>query len=268
KNLIIVVFKKSRVMELFNSDSQRSLIINILSILLLFLVSILLFFKLYLPFATNFGETVTVPDFQGLDLESASELSDRRDLTYTVVDSVYSNDFPPNHIVTQFPLPNSKVKVSRKVHFVINVNTATTAVIPNVIGSSLGNAQQQLRSFGFKIGKVNYVPHATSNEVLGISLGGVQLSESDLEGNVVAKKNQPIDITVADGIGKIDLKMPQLIGKPLDEAEVFLLGLNLRIRKIHWRSSQKAYGTVLNQKPLRNAKIRVNQSVDVWVASE
>ncbi len=268
KTLIITTCKKSRLLELYNSDSQKSLSVHILSIGLLFSVVLLLFFKLYLPYITNFGETVTVPNFQGLDLKSASELLVRRDLTYEVLDSVYSNDFPPNHIVTQFPLPNSKVKVSRKIHFVINANIATTAAIPNIIGSSLSNAQQQLESFGFKIGKVTHVSHAMSNQVLGISLDGVELSESDLKGNIVAKKNQPIDITVANGIGKIDLKMPQLIGKPLDEAEVYLLGLNLRIRKIHWISSQKEYGTVLNQKPLSKEEIKINQSVDIWVASE
>ena len=75
------------------------------------LVLILIFFYYFLPTYTNHGETITVPNVIGVQLDQLDEFLIKRDLRFEVTeDSAYSSDYPPLSVIKQVPLPNAKVK--------------------------------------------------------------------------------------------------------------------------------------------------------------
>ena len=58
-------------------------------------------FHIYFPIKTNHGDTITVPNLIGMELNEIDEFLSDRDLRYEILDdSSYSSEYPP--------LPNSK----------------------------------------------------------------------------------------------------------------------------------------------------------------
>ena len=70
----------------------------VFSILLLLAVS---YFYVYLPGVTNHGESITVPNLQGMKLEELPEFLASHDLRYTVYDSAYSEEYPSLSVLQQ-----------------------------------------------------------------------------------------------------------------------------------------------------------------------
>ena len=91
------------------------------------------YFYIYLPNSTNHGETITVPDLEGMDLGKIDEFLSGHDLRYEVSDSSYSDEFPPLTVLQQFPKPGSKVKENRKVYITINRVTPPTVPMPDLV---------------------------------------------------------------------------------------------------------------------------------------
>jgi eukaryotic-like serine/threonine-protein kinase len=75
-------------------------------ILPLLVVAVLLFggwswLRLY----TRHGVAMRVPELQGLTLEEATVMLEKRDLRALVIDSVYTDDLPKGSVVDQDPDP-------------------------------------------------------------------------------------------------------------------------------------------------------------------
>ncbi|HPI80591.1 MAG TPA: PASTA domain-containing protein, partial [Cyclobacteriaceae bacterium] len=104
------------------------------------------YFYIYLPNSTNHGETITVPDLEGMDLGKIDEFLSGHDLRYEVSDSSYSDEFPPLTVLQQFPKPGSKVKENRKVYITINRVTPPTVPMPDLVDRSRINAEVVLKS--------------------------------------------------------------------------------------------------------------------------
>ena len=72
-------------------------------------IVLLLFFYVYLPFSTNHGEAITVPDVYGIPMDQLDEVLINRNLRYEInSDSGYNSALAPLTVLKQFPLPNSK----------------------------------------------------------------------------------------------------------------------------------------------------------------
>lgn len=264
----------NKIRELFSGfnhslkeESWKGLARNISLVFFIFLVLVLCFFFMYLPLATNHGQSLSVPDVRGMSIEEAERFLLQRDLKIKIVDSAFTHDQPRNVVLSQSPQPNAKVKYLRKVQLVVNSEYAPQVKMPDILGSPYPNAEKRLHSYGLRIADKKYVPNPNNNQVLKIFVDDEEYTRKQFDEGVYVYKNQKITLHVADGIGNNLVKMPSLIGDPLDEAEVYLLGVKLNLGNLRWVPSNKPYGTVLNQHPRPGEMIRMNQSVDLWVAS-
>ena len=77
---------------------QKSLLDLIKHILIAVVATIVLvygFFNIYLPLKTNHGETITVPNLEGMEIEELDEFLNKRSLRYEIEpDSGYSAKYP------------------------------------------------------------------------------------------------------------------------------------------------------------------------------
>ena len=71
-------------MTKISTRSFPDLLIHIGIILALLAALFLAFFFIYLPYTTNHGQTITVPDVTRLSLDEMQNLLDDRDLRYEV----------------------------------------------------------------------------------------------------------------------------------------------------------------------------------------
>ena len=131
-----------------------------------FLILILFFFYIYLPSITNHGETITVPDLEGMSMEALDDFIVKRKLRYEVSDSSYSSSYPPLTVLSHFPAAGAYVKVNRKIYLTINSFIPPATKMPDLIDRSLRNAELELRSYELERGKIILKPSPFENAVL------------------------------------------------------------------------------------------------------
>ena len=95
-------------------------------------------FYIYFPFKTNHGDTITVPNLIGMELNEIDEFLSDRDLRYEILDdSSYSSEYPPYTILQQNPSENEKVKENRKIYLTLNSSIPPKIKMPKIINGSV-----------------------------------------------------------------------------------------------------------------------------------
>lgn len=238
------------------------LLVSLLVIAIIFVLTALAYFYIYLPGVTQHGETVTVPNLEGMHMDDLEEFLVKRKLRYEVSDSTYTDDYPPLTIISHFPKAGAKVKKNRKIYLTVNRVAPPSVPIPVLVGRSLINAEAVLRSNELKRGRIIFKSDPFFNLVLEIRYNGEKVEEGTR-----IPKGSVIDLVVGDG-GKKDFATPDLFGLPLDEAKFTILGSNLNIGRIYLLADTLNTRQVLvfKQKPEARENIKVGDAVDLWVA--
>lgn len=220
----------------------------------------LTFFYIYLPITTNHGESITVPDLQGISIEELQEFVVERDLRYEVVDSVYSSELPPLTVTRQFPKPGSKVKQKRKIFISLNSVKPPTTMMPDLIDKTLKNAELILKSFELVPGEILYKPDPFRNVI------EQQFNGEPIEPNTLLPKGSVIDLVRGDGYGIRLFEMPDLRGLPLAEANVLIRGNNLQPGLVFNKDSINVTSpVVIKQSPRQGLTVRIGRSIDLWL---
>lgn len=108
---------------------------------------------------TMHGEGVDVPDVKGMMLNDAEYALERLELLAVIVDSAYVREQPAGIVLDQKPGFGSRVKSGREIYLTINQKQTPTNTIPDIAGNcSRREAEARLRSLGFKIGPMEFVP--------------------------------------------------------------------------------------------------------------
>ena len=106
----------------------------------------LAYFYMYLPSVTNHGESVTVPNIEGMPIDQVEEFLVKHDLRFEVNDSSYSSKYPPLTVLKQFPAAGAQVKENRKVYVSVNRVNPPTVPMPDILNTSLINAEAVLKA--------------------------------------------------------------------------------------------------------------------------
>ncbi|WP_017732550.1 PASTA domain-containing protein [Nafulsella turpanensis] len=245
----------------YRINSFKDVLIHLAVISILALVIGYVFFDVYLPKTTNHGETITVPNLQGIAFNQLDEYLSERNLRYEVNDSTFSTEYPPLTVMKQHPKPGAQVKENRKIFLALNAKNPPKVKMPKLIDSSVKNAQLVLQSYGLELGEIRYKPDPFANAVLEQHYKGKPIEE----GTQVPKGAQ-IDLVVGDGKGEQTFETPNLLGMDLEEAEFVAVGTGLKIGEIHYeKAPDKTPNTILRQIPPAGARSRIGEVVDLWV---
>jgi len=222
-----------------------------------------LFLKLYLPFYTNHGDTVTVPDLSGLTYTEAIDLLKSSSLQYEISpDSGFSTEHPALGVLKQLPAAEFLVKKERKIYLTLNARNPPILKMPSLVNMPLKNVQEILANIGLKRGDIIYVPDIGINVVLEQRFQGSTIREG-----VAIPKGSKIDLVVGDGMGNQFLAVPSFVGMEEEEAEFLALGSGLRVgRKSYNKTDSVAPGKVYLQRPAAGTEIKTGDLIDLWVA--
>lgn len=255
---------------------------------LLFIVGIIFLiffftFKIYFPISTNHGESISVPNLIGMEIDELNDFLKDRDLRYEILDdSSFSSEFPPLSVLHQNPSENEKVKENRKIYITLNSKIPPKIKMPNLINGSVKNAQLILKSYGLKLGKINYVPDMAVNAVIKMYIDGDSISYKG-----IINKGSIVDLDVGDGLGNQIFETPDLIGMSLEEGVFTIIGSGLRVGKILYQDSGFVYlkkvdingediiekilikpGKIFKQFPKSAIKIKIGKKMNLWVISD
>ena len=251
-------------MAKISTQSRTDLFIHIGIIVSLLLVLFLGFFFVYLPFTTNHGEAVTIPDLKKKNVEDLEEFLESRDLRYEV-DCTFVANVPPLTIISQYPLPGAKVKEGRKIYVTVSSRTAPLIKMPKLTDMTHRSAQMLLKSVGLEEGNISYVPDMAQNAVLKQMYNGKEI----LPGQAIAKGTK-IDLELGEGLGTAQFEAPSVLGLPLDEAKIALIGAGLKVgqqMEIPAEEGQ-AVGTVVRQNPDAGNNVRIGDVIDLWITPQ
>jgi Uncharacterized protein conserved in bacteria len=250
--------------RIFKSDSVGGLVANLGITFGIIMIIAILYFFIYLPSATNHGESVTVPDLTGMNVAELERFLADHDLRYTVNDSSYSDELPPLAVLRQFPKEGSQVKLNRVIYVTLNRVTPPTLPVPDLVDRSLINAEVVLKSNELKRGRIIYEASQFQNLVLEMKMNGVTV----LAGTRIPK-GSTIDLVVGDGNGPADFAIGSLIGDSYERALFKLRGWNLHLGNVQIPEGVDTTGVesiVFKQFPISGDSVRVGDPVDIWIA--
>ena len=245
----------------YRINSIKDVLIHLAIVIVLGLAIFFVFFNIYLPKATNHGETITVPNLQGMAYGELDEHLTKRSLRYEVNDSTFTSEYPPFTVMKQFPKAGAQVKENRKIFISLNAKNPPLVKAPKLIDSSVKNAQLVLKSFGLELGEIQYKPDLAANAVLEQHYEGKPIEEG-----TPIPKGSKIDLVVGDGKGEQTFETPNLLGMDLEDAEFVAIGSGLQMGEVNRvKEADKTPNTVLRQIPPAGARARVGEKVDLWV---
>ncbi|MBR6758462.1 MAG: PASTA domain-containing protein [Bacteroidaceae bacterium] len=153
----------------------------IANLTLMLIVAIMLFIGLncWLHTYTRHDQATTVPSIKGITIEEADEILTRLNLRYEIIDSIHNDRKTPGIILEQIPAPESKIKEGRIVYITINAKTPRLIKVPNLINTSVRQAEAQLKSLGFRNVAIEYKNSPYKDLVLSIEYKGKEVSAGE-----------------------------------------------------------------------------------------
>lgn len=230
---------------------------------ILLLISIC-YFYIYLPATTNHGESITVPDLQGKNIESLNDFLTAHDLRYEISDSSYSEEYPPLSVLLQYPKAGSKVKENRTILITVNRVTPPTVPVPDLVDRSRINAEVVLKSNELKRGRILLEPSPFLNLVKEMRYKGKIITA----GTRIPKGSE-IDLVVGDGNGPADFTLGNLVGDSYERALFKLMGWDLHLGNVQIPEGVDTTGIepiVYRQYPSFGDSVRVGDPIDLWIA--
>jgi eukaryotic-like serine/threonine-protein kinase len=251
----------------FNLKKYTSTLGGILASLLITISTVvilmILYFYLYLPGVTNHGETVTVPNIEGMKVEDLENFLVKRNLRYQINDSSYSEKYPPLTVLKQYPHADSRVKENRVIYISLNRLKPPTVPMPDLVDGSLINAEVVLRGNELKRGQIELVRGPFLNLVKEMKFQGHTITAGTR-----IPKGSVINLVVEDG-GSNTVSAPDVMGYSLEDAKIPIFGSNLNIGDVHVvGDTLGSIAVVIKQKPAPNENIKVGEVVELWIGKK
>ena len=124
------------------------------------------FFYVYLPSASNHGETITVPQLEGMSVKEMEDFLSDKKLDYIIKDSAYQVYAKPLTVIKQYPAAGAKVKQDRRLFITLASTTIPQVKMPDLFDQSLRHAELRLKENGLLLDSIYYVPGGYHNVVL------------------------------------------------------------------------------------------------------
>ena len=245
----------------YGRNTLGGILISILLALIIIVVLIVIFFFSYLPRATNHGETITVPNIEGMQINQLESFLGSKDLRFEVNDSSYSSEQPPLAVLKQYPHAGAKVKEGRKIFISVNRINPPTVPVPNLVDGSIVNAEAVLQSNELKRGRIMLVP-GPFNVVKEMKYKGAHI-----EPNVRVPKGAVIDLVVESGHADI-VELVDMVGWEFEDAKLFVIGANLNMETKKVEDTVGYNPIVLKQKPEGPQNVKVGDVVTIWIGKE
>ncbi|MCD9014382.1 PASTA domain-containing protein [Parachryseolinea silvisoli] len=245
----------------YGRNTLGGILLSILLALIIIVVLIVIFFFSYLPRATNHGETITVPNIEGMQINQLESFLGSKDLRFEVNDSSYSSEHPPLAVLKQYPHAGAKVKEGRKIFISVNRINPPTVPVPNLVDGSIVNAEAVLQSNELKRGRIVQVP-GPFNVVKEMKYKGAHI-----EPDVRVPKGSVIDLVVESGNNGRPFPIDDLVGQEFEDGKLYILGANLNLGDVELVGGDTVgyKPIVLKQKPEGGENVKVGDVVTLWI---
>lgn len=180
----------------------------------------LMILKMY----TRHDQVSVTPNFVGLSMDQVTSLESSKDFELVIVDSIYDYTKTPGSVISQDPLPETKVKPGRSIYLSLVSYMPEQVSMPALTDLSLRRAKALLQTYGLKLGSVRVVPDMAKNAVLKVTVKG-----SYVKPGTQIRKGSVVDLIIGSGTGSGLAAIPFLIGKTRDAARSELIRMGFTV---------------------------------------
>ena len=202
-----------------------------------------------------------------MTIKKAKQTLNQRNLEMVINDSAYVPNKPALSVIEQQPRASDKVKVNRKIYLKVCAPNPPKVELPDLQDVSHRQALKILKTKGFEVGELKYVPGMAKNTV-------VRLENADtiIRAGANLPKGSIIDIVLEQGRTAAKTQLPSLTGLSIGEAEFYLKGKGLNFGSKMYDSTvvDTSSAIIYKQRPLYKPKqeIAKGEIIDVWLTSE
>lgn len=226
-----------------------------------------------LDMATHHEQKIEVPDLAGLNYLDAQVVLEEQKLNFEILDSSEFNNAYEGHAVwVQYPKAGSFVKEGRPIRLTINPTKEPLIELPDLIERTKRRAVYDLRTKGFRVGELTYVPYIGKDVVVKVLLKG-----KEVKGPGLFPKGTQFDLVLGGGLSSEKVIVPWLARKTFAEAEESLLANSLNLGVVFWELDtlnkeeiDSNAARVYRQDPEVNTNFGVpmGSSVDLWLTDD
>jgi beta-lactam-binding protein with PASTA domain len=182
-----------RTKEFFGKFCSKFLIWNLIAMALV-VILLVVGVNYGLDWYTHHGESIRVPNIEGMRITKAREMMEECGLEIVVTDSGYNKRLPADCVLTQSPGAGLTVKSGHTIYVTINSSNSPSVAIPDVVDNcSYREAEAKLISLGFKVLPPQYVT-GEKDWVYGVSCNGRKVSTGER-----ISIEQPLTLLVGSG---------------------------------------------------------------------
>ena len=164
--------------DFFSFKNNRAFWINLIARPVV-VIAVILGVLHWLDVYTHHGESIIVPNVNGLPVKEAQNEFSKKNLRVEIVDSNYVKGILAGAVLEQKPAAGSKVKIGRTIYLTINTGEAPKVTIPDIIdNSSFRQAEARLRALGFKLTEPEYI-EGEKDWIYGVKYNGKELTSGE-----------------------------------------------------------------------------------------
>lgn len=221
----------------------------------------------WLNTTTKHGESIKVPDFNGVKITELDKFVEDKNVRYLVIDSIYDVKAPAGTVVKQEPEPNAEVKENRIIFLYVTSILPPSIEMPKLIDRSLRQATSMITSYGLKLNPtVKFVPDQCANCVLDQLVKGKHIEPGE-----VIEKGTVITLVVGKGLSDEEVGVPCLFGLTKKEALQSLAEASLSIGVITYDEPKDSTNSVIyRQSPScgKDNLVNMGASIDLYFTSD
>ena len=204
------------------------------------------------------GEDVVVPDVVGKRLEDAIFLLSKNDLGAKVTERKFSEKVPENFVLSQTPVPGSRVHRGRIIELIISEGARVVSV-PDVVGMRLREAKVYLSQFGINVVNTSYIYCEEEEDKV--------IAQDPPAGSKV-ERERGVNLLVSFGPLKLNFMMPDFRGEDLKEVITKLKELSLNVAMIKEEVSlEEEEGKVISQSPPAGSMVNQDSRIELVVSA-
>lgn len=228
-------------------------------ILILFVIVVSgLAFQWALNAALHTRQEVAVPDLSGKSLEQSLDVLSPLGLSLAKDSVEFDENFPAGAVLRQAPPAGLKVREGKVIRVTLS-SGGKVAFVPEMVGKSLAEAQNLLRSAGMAPGSLSqaYSQVRPEGEVL----------EQNPPPGAVGGRGQMVDLTVSKGKPpEGTLLMPDFVNRPLSLATQWADDSRIPLTTIDEKREDLAPGVVVKQDTPPDTVLKPGQKVALTVS--
>ncbi len=227
---------------------------TILGVLLALILSFSIAFIAYNVKDLFTTKNYEMPDFENATLEDATSRLEAIGVSVQVKNESYDSSVEKNHIITQIPAAGSSIRKGQTVKFDVSKG-GEPVTVPNLVRKTLDSVEGILKESDLKEGVIDY---EFSSLPEGTIISQKPRAFTEVE------QGTGIDFIVSKGEEVKLVKVPNVVGKNLEDARILLVELG--IGKITYEENKdKKEGVILSQSLNAGQHVEEGKKIDLTV---